>query len=59
VPKGQVAELADALDESLRSPTRVLPATLELVARRFSPAAVEQAYARVYEAALSRHGSGT
>ena len=41
VPKGQMTELADALEESLRSPARVLPATLDLVARHFSPDAVQ------------------
>ena len=54
VPKGQVAELADALDESLRSPVRVLPATLDLVARHFSPAAVQEAYERGLRARASR-----
>ncbi len=54
VPKGQVIELADALEESLRSPVRVLPATLDLVARHFSPRAVHDAYERVYERALQK-----
>ena len=52
VPKGHVAELADALDELLRAPVRVLPATLDLVARHFSPAAVHAAYNAVYEQTL-------
>ena len=56
VPKGQVMELADALDESLRSPVRVLPATLDLVARHFSPEAVQRAYEAVYEHALRGPG---
>jgi glycosyltransferase involved in cell wall biosynthesis len=55
VPKGQIAELADALEEALRSPTRVLPATLDLVARHFSPDAVRDAYERVYEGTLRDH----
>ena len=54
VPKGQVAELADALDESLRTSVRVRPGTLDLVARHFSPHAVQEAYERVYEHALRR-----
>jgi glycosyltransferase involved in cell wall biosynthesis len=52
VPKGQVTELADALDELLRSPVRVLPSTLDLIARHFSPASVHAAYHAVYERAL-------
>lgn len=57
VPKGQVAALADALDESLRSPARVLPATLDVVARHFGPAAVQKAYEAVYERALRGPGA--
>ena len=56
VPKGQVTELADALDESLRSPARVRPATLDLVARHFSPDAVQKAYERGLRARASRPG---
>jgi glycosyltransferase involved in cell wall biosynthesis len=52
VPKGQVEPLADALEEALRSPVRVLPATLDLVAKHFSPASVHAQYDAAYARAL-------
>ena len=53
VPKGQVEPLADALEEALRSPVRVLPATLDLVAKHFSPASVHAQYDAAYARALA------
>jgi glycosyltransferase involved in cell wall biosynthesis len=54
VPKGQVEPLADALVEALRSPVRALPATLDLVAKHFSPASVHTQYDAAYALALTR-----
>jgi len=54
VPKGQVEPLAGALEEALRSPTRVLPATLDLVAKHFSPTSVHAQYDAAYARALGR-----
>jgi glycosyltransferase involved in cell wall biosynthesis len=48
VPKQDAARLADALAAALDRPRRVVPRTLELVAARFSPAAVQRAYDKLY-----------
>ncbi len=54
VPKGQVDALEIAIGDMLRTPSRVRPETLALVAKHFSPAAVQEAYQDVYKRALRR-----
>ena len=48
VPKSDAARLADALTAALERPRRVTARTLELVQQHFRPAAVQQAYDKVY-----------
>ena len=51
VPKQDVKALAQALETHLDGPRRTRPATADIVARRFSPEAVIDAYHRLYEQA--------
>jgi glycosyltransferase involved in cell wall biosynthesis len=48
VPKSDAARLGDALTAALERPRRVTARTLELVQQHFRPAAVQQAYDKVY-----------
>jgi glycosyltransferase involved in cell wall biosynthesis len=52
VPKSNIDALAGALVDFLGAPERVRPATLDLVAKHFSPAAVHAAYDAVYQRAM-------
>ena len=49
VPKGQIDPLAAALEDVLRSPTRVRLTTLALVAKHFAPTAVHAQYDEIYQ----------
>jgi 1,2-diacylglycerol 3-alpha-glucosyltransferase len=54
VPRRNVDGLAAAISEAIDEPRRASPATLALVADRFSPEAIERAYRQVYTHALGR-----
>ena len=51
VPRGNTDLLARAIVEALQQPQRASPSSIELVNRRFGPAAVESAYSAVYQRA--------
>lgn len=54
VRRQDVDELARALEEAVQAPRRTAPATARLIADRFSPSAVDEMYAAVYDRALGR-----
>jgi hypothetical protein len=49
VPRGNVDLLAGAIAEALTHPQRARASSIELVNRRFGPAAVQNAYSALYE----------
>jgi len=53
VPKEDAAALAGALAAWLAAPRRTHPATADLIAQRFSPEAVMNAYERIYQQAMA------
>ena len=52
VPRQNAEALADRLEDALTTPRRTRETTAALIRNRFSPAAVERAYAAVYEEAI-------
>jgi glycosyltransferase involved in cell wall biosynthesis len=59
VPRQNAEALAEKLEDALAAPRRTRPATAVVVRNRFSPAAVQAAYAAIYEAALAGTSGAT